>query len=84
MNTELATYRDQLEIYLQQDHEGEFVVIQGEDALGFYPDQVAALKAGYDHYGLDPFLVKRVTLDEKAAFLPVCGNPHVKTHFGNH
>ena len=62
LQTEMAVYWRQLPTY--HEHEGEYVVMQGETPLGFYPDLETALEAGYEKYGFGPFLVKRVVMDE--------------------
>jgi hypothetical protein len=46
------------------DREGQFVLIKGNDILGFYPRYDEALAAGYDQIGDGPFLVKQILLHE--------------------
>ena len=46
------------------DREGQFVLIQGRDVLGFYPRHEDALEAGYDQLGGGPFLVKQILAHE--------------------
>jgi hypothetical protein len=55
---ELATYRANLMEMLGD--EGKFVVIRGDEVLGVWPTYEKALGAGYDEYGLEPFLVKKI------------------------
>lgn len=49
---------------LLREHAGEFVVIENESPLGFYPDQSTALDAMKDHE-LGNFLVKKVVPAEE-------------------
>ena len=42
-----------------KEHSGEFVLIRG-DAVAFHKTYEEALTSGYEHYGLEPFLVKLV------------------------
>ena len=74
LERELATYRANLSTFL--DHEGEFVVIQGEEVAGFWQTYEDALKAAYERYGLGGFMVKQVFAVEPVHFfsgeLPRC------------
>jgi hypothetical protein len=64
LEKELATYKREHENLLA--HEGKFVVIGGDVIAGFYDTYVDALRAGYDRFGLDSFMVKQIL-----AFEPV-------------
>lgn len=57
LEKELQTYQAKLPELKAQ--EGKFVLIKGEelDIFGTYED---AIKAGYERYGLEPFLVKEI------------------------
>ena len=46
------------------DREGQFVLIKGQDVLGFYTRDEDALEAGYSRLGSGPFLVKQILLLE--------------------
>jgi hypothetical protein len=41
-------------------HEGEFVVIKGDEVAGVWPTFEEALRGGYARFGLPPFLVKQI------------------------
>ena len=56
---ELLVYEDRLPKWLN-DHEGEYVVIKGDDAAHFSPDLESALTWAYSEFGLDGFFVKQV------------------------
>jgi len=43
-----------------QGHPGKFVVIKGEEVLGFFDSLDEALSAGGARFGLSSFLVRRV------------------------
>jgi len=74
LEIELATYHSNLPSLLQ--HEGKFVVIGGEQVAGFWDTYEDALQAGYDRFGLDPFMVKQVLAVEPVHYIsrgtPVC------------
>jgi hypothetical protein len=58
LETELKTYEAQKDTLLA--HEGKFVVIHGSEILGIYGSYEDALKAGYEKFKLEPFLVKKI------------------------
>jgi hypothetical protein len=61
---EIAVYRKRLPELLA--HEGKFVVIHGNDIVGFADDLDGALDIGYGRFGTgQPFLVKRVDKVER-------------------
>jgi hypothetical protein len=65
---EIATYRARLPELLA--HEGEFVLIKGDQVIGFYSDQSEAIREGRSRFGLVPMVVKRITAIEPVAFIP--------------
>jgi hypothetical protein len=65
---EIATYRSRLPELLA--HEGEFVLIKGDQVIGFYSDQSEAIREGYRRFGLVPLLVKRITAIEPVVYIP--------------
>jgi hypothetical protein len=62
LEKELETYRRELPSLLKQ--EGQFVVISGDEVLGAWPTYSAAMTAGYEKYGLGPFMVKQIQATE--------------------
>ena len=67
LETELKTYEAQKESLLA--HEGKFVVIHGTEILGTYASYEDALKAGYENYKLNPFLVKKIQAVDAVNFV---------------
>jgi hypothetical protein len=67
LETELKTYEEQKDKLLT--HEGKFVVIHGSEILGVYGSYEDALKAGYEKYKLEPFLVKKIQAVDAVNFL---------------
>lgn len=61
---EVAFYeRKRPELVAKSD--GKFVLIKGERVEGTFDDFDEAIGAGYDRFGLEPFLVRRVSaIDE--------------------
>jgi len=58
LERELQTYKNRLTELLA--HEGKFVLIRGDEVAGTWDTYEDALRAGYDKFGLNPFLVKRI------------------------
>lgn len=65
---ELATYRERLPGLLGS--EGAFVVVLGGELSGPFDTYAAALDAGYERYGLMPFLVKEIRAAERVLYFP--------------
>ena len=60
LEKELATYNEKLPEL--KEHEGQFVLIGGDEVVDFFAAYEDAIKAGYQKFGLDhPFLVKQVS-----------------------
>lgn len=58
LEKELETYRRELPTLLAQ--EGKYVLIHGDKVAGIWDTYEDALKAGYQEFGLKPFMVKRI------------------------
>jgi len=64
LDAEIEIYEKQKSEWLKS-HRDEFVVIKGNEVLGFFTDFNQAYRAGVDKYGIDTdFLVKRVVPHE--------------------
>jgi len=64
LTAELELYETNKHEWLR-DHRDEFVVVKGNDPLGFYTNFHEAYSAGVAEYGIDAdFLVKRVVPQE--------------------
>ncbi len=58
--TELACYeRQRADLVSKAD--GKFVLIKGDEIAGFYDTLDEALDAGYQRFGLEPFLARQVS-----------------------
>jgi hypothetical protein len=69
LEKELDTFRRELPRLLGDPlYRGMFVLIQGNTVANVYPTFDAALSAGYDKFGLEPFLVKEVTEYEEPKY----------------
>jgi hypothetical protein len=60
--TELMTYRDRLDELLR--HKGQYVVIKGQEIVGYFRDRRSAVDAAIAAYGPGPFLIKKVVEKE--------------------
>lgn len=66
LEREIATYNARLGEMLQ--HVGKFVLIHGEEVLGYFDAYGDALREGYKSCGETPFMVKRVAPHEEVYF----------------
>ena len=67
LETELAAYRAKLPDLM--DREGKFVLVHGTDVVDVYTSYEDALKAGYEKFHLEPFLVKQIQAVEEVQFI---------------
>jgi hypothetical protein len=74
LERELSVYEANLMDLLA--NEGKYVLIAGDDISGTFDSYEDALTAGYDRYGLEPFLVKQINRAEPILYftrdLPAC------------
>ena len=66
LQTELNTYREQLPAMLHL-HEGDYVVIKGDEPMHFSSTYAAALEWAYERFGLERFFVKKIAQDQDVA-----------------
>ena len=64
LRREWDSFRRDLPRLLAEGHEGEFALLRGEELIGLYPSQDDALRAGYDKFLLEPFLVHAIRTEE--------------------
>jgi hypothetical protein len=67
LEKEMTTYKAKLEEL--KAHAGKYVLIHGDDVIDIYSAYDDALKEGYEKFGLEPFLVKRIEAVEQAHFI---------------
>lgn len=67
LEQEIATYNRILPTLLAQI--GKFVLIKGEETAGVFDSYEEALKAGYEKFQLQPFLVKKISPTEQVAYI---------------
>jgi hypothetical protein len=68
LKTELETYAERKPELLESS-EGKFVVIQRASIAGVWDTYEEALRAGYEKFGLAPFLVKQIERIETVKFI---------------
>ena len=66
LEKELETFRKVLPTLL--DRKGQYVLIRGDEVAGVWPTWQEAAREGYNRYGLEPFLVKQITDDERPRY----------------
>jgi hypothetical protein len=59
LDRELEVYRRELP-RLVREHPGEFVLIRGDEVVGFWESEGQAYEAGCERFGPEPFLVRQV------------------------
>jgi hypothetical protein len=67
LETELQTYKAKLPELLQD--EGKFALIRGTQVVDVYGTYEDAIKAGYERFKLEPFLVKQISAAEQIHFI---------------
>ena len=67
LEKELATYRRQLPHLLAS--EGKYSLICGDEVAGVWDTYEDALRAGYERFGLEPFMVKQILATERVLFV---------------
>ncbi len=66
LQKEIATFNRELPVLLGKA--GKFAVIKGDELVGVYDSYEDALTIGYERFGLEPFLVKRIAPTEQVSF----------------
>lgn len=77
LEKELETYRAKLSQL--KDQEGKFVLIHGENVVDVFSSYDDAIKAGYQNFGLTPFLVKQIQSIEQVQFITRYVDPCAQT-----
>jgi hypothetical protein len=67
LDTEIATYQGQ-RAKLVDEHNGEYVLIKGDNVVGFYKTEAEALSVGYEKFLNEPFLVRSISEAETPVF----------------
>lgn len=70
LERELETFRNKLPELLQQGSKGKYVLIHGDIVSGVWDSWQEAARMGYEQFGIDPFLVKEITDEEKYLYVP--------------
>jgi len=78
LEKELATY--EANVGQWGDHTGKFVLIRGEEVVDFFAAYEDAIKAGYQKFGLDPFLVKQINAVGAVQYITRHVMPHSTVH----
>jgi hypothetical protein len=50
-------------------HEGKFVLIHGDTVVDYFASYEDAIKAGYQRFALEPFLVKQIQATDQVQFI---------------
>lgn len=66
LELEIKTYNQLLPNLLT--NAGKHVLIKGSDVAGTYDTYEDALKVGYEKFGLEPFLIKKIAPAEQVSY----------------
>jgi hypothetical protein len=66
LDRELKTYGRELNQLLV--HEGKFALVHGEEVSDVFDTFEDAVRAGYQRFGLDPFMVKQIHAIEQVQY----------------
>jgi hypothetical protein len=69
LRRERAVYEACLSGWLRE-HEGDHVLIKGDEVVGFFATRDEALAAGYARFGVVPLFVKQVAASEPIHDIP--------------
>jgi len=78
LEREMATYEANVGTWM--DCAGKFVLIKGDQVIDFFAAYEDALKAGYQQFGLEPFLVKQIDAIGAAQCITRRVLPHSTVH----
>lgn len=66
LDRELATFKKELPNLLA--NEGKYAVVHDDEVAGVYESYADALAIAYDKFGLDNFLVKKISAQEQVSY----------------
>jgi len=69
LETEIRFFRENLAKWME-GHLDRVALVKGSVLIGFFDNEDAALKQGASLFGLSPFLIRRVSLEEQIIFAP--------------
>lgn len=78
LEKELKTYEENVGTWADQT--GKYVLIHGEEVVDFFAAYEDAIKAGYQKFGLDRFLVKQVNAVGAVQYITRHVMPHSSVH----
>lgn len=78
LETELETYKQKLPEL--KENEGKFVLIHGDEVVDIFSTYDDAIKAGYQQFALQPFLVKQIHAIEQVQFISRFIDPCFHSH----
>jgi hypothetical protein len=78
LENELKTYDANVSKWT--DQAGKYVLIHGEEVVDFFAAYEDAIKAGYQKFGLDQFLVKQINAVGAVQYITRHVLPHSSVH----
>jgi hypothetical protein len=67
LDQELSAYARLLPTLLGQI--GKYALVKGDDLVGVFDTYEDAVKTGYDHFTVSPFLVKKISPAEQVVYI---------------
>jgi hypothetical protein len=68
LELEWKTFKEELPRLLESGERGKFALVRGNVVAGSYATRDEALSAGYERFGIDPFLVQEITDEMKPKY----------------
>ena len=78
LEQELQTYEANVAKWTENN--GKFVLIHGDEVVDFFAAYEDAIKAGYQKFGLNPFLVKQINAVGAVQYITRHILPHSTVH----
>ena len=69
LETELAYFEEHRNEFLEKA-EGKFVLIKGDNSFGFFDSPKHAYEEGVRLFGLEPFLIRQVLMQDQVPDMP--------------
>ncbi|HTU21509.1 MAG TPA: hypothetical protein VMG10_25955 [Gemmataceae bacterium] len=65
LERESATYQRELDRLIREGEAGRFALIRDAEIISVWDTYGDAIQAGYDRFGLEPFMVKQILRHER-------------------
>ena len=70
LEQEISTYYRVLPRLIEEEQEGRYALIRGDELLSVWDTLGDALQAGHEKFGLEPFMTQRIRATDRKALEP--------------